>query len=271
MVGKYFASILLVLLSACTGVADWRSFAFGPGQAASATHYSFAWRLSGDRSVAPLQVFDDGRRTWLQFAPQQAVPAIFERSAAGDRPITHVQEGPYVVLPGVWPELILRGGHLKSLIQRAPPSGVDGTQAGADISISESHSVEPVVAVQQEDVIANAAAALTESSFTVDAGGPGSPRYEVGPKDLTLRAVLVKWAQSAGWTFDAEHWAVDADIPVAGSASFDLDFRLAVQELVASTELADRPLQPCFYSNQVLRIVPFAQPCDRSTTTATTT
>src|SRR3546814_13123759 len=75
---------------------------------------------------------------------------------------------------------------------------------------------------------------------------------------------LCRGARQAGWTFDAEHWAIDADIPIVGTASFESDFKLAVRELVASTELADRPAQPCFYSNQVLRIVPYAQPCDRT-------
>jgi len=75
---------------------------------------------------------------------------------------------------------------------------------------------------------------------------------------------LSRWARTAGWTFEADHWAVDADIPIVGSATFHSGFELAVQDLVASTELADRPLQPCFYANRVLRIVPYAQSCDRT-------
>jgi hypothetical protein len=88
--------------------------------------------------------------------------------------------------------------------------------------------------------------------------------YDVSPADENLRVVLTRWARAAGWTFEPEHWAVDADIPVAGSARFNATFKVAVQRLVASTELADQPLQPCFYSNKVLRIVPYAQVCDRT-------
>ncbi|MGP1615897.1 MAG: TrbG/VirB9 family P-type conjugative transfer protein, partial [Pollutimonas bauzanensis] len=80
-------AILSGLLPACAGGPDWSRLIPGkPGQSAAA-HYSFAWRLSGDRAVAPLQVFDNGRQTWLQFAPRQALPAIFEHTAAGDRPL----------------------------------------------------------------------------------------------------------------------------------------------------------------------------------------
>jgi hypothetical protein len=39
---------------------------------------------------------------------------------------------------------------------------------------------------------------------------------------------------------------------------------VAVRHLLAATELSERPLQPCFYSNQVLRVVPYAQACDRT-------
>lgn len=79
-----------------------------------------------------------------------------------------------------------------------------------------------------------------------------------------MRQALERWALSAGWTFSAEHWAVDVDIPLVGQASFQTDFKSAVRELLAATELGDRPLQPCFYSNRVVRVVPYAQACDRS-------
>jgi len=107
------------------------------------------------------------------------------------------------------------------------------------------------------------AAALTAVSFPTPAQEPPT-RYSVSPKDINLRTVLSRWAIEAGWTFEPEHWAVNADIPIAGSASFEPGFKSAVQQLMASTELADRPLQPCFYSNRVLRVVPYAQPCDRT-------
>jgi hypothetical protein len=75
---------------------------------------------------------------------------------------------------------------------------------------------------------------------------------------------LTRWAGLSGWRFEPEHWAVDVDIPLSASAKFSDDFVSSVQALLASTELSDRPLQPCFYSNQVLRIVPVAEPCDRT-------
>ncbi|KAG1449240.1 hypothetical protein G6F57_016673 [Rhizopus arrhizus] len=79
------------------------------------------------------------------------------------------------------------------------------------------------------------------------------PHFRAAPPDATLRAVLARWAEGSGWTFQPQHWAVDVDIPLSASADFSGDFKSAVSELLGATELAEKPLQPCFYGNQVLR------------------
>lgn len=288
-------SILSGLLSACAGMPDWPEFIAGLNTPADApaSFYSFAWRLSGDREVAPLQVFDNGRQTWLQFAPQQPLPAVFEHTPAGDRPLRYTRQGPYMVLQGVWPELLLRGGHLKSLVQRqnnavveqavvAPPKAVAVAVTDALFNTFVQDTLAPPAVAMVEKPVPAASAekpadiavavapldTLTAASFekAVQANTLSEPfqPYSVSPHDPNLRSALARWAQTAGWMFSPEHWAVDADIPIVGTATFGPDFKLAVQELVAATELADRPLQPCFYSNRVLRIVPYAQQCDRT-------
>src|SRR3546814_5795344 len=79
------------------------------------------------------------------------------------------------------------------------------------------------------------------------------PVYDVSPLDQNIRRALMRWADTAGWTFGAAHWTVDIDIPIVGSARFESGFKQAVQALLASTELGGSPLQACFYSNKVLR------------------
>lgn len=324
------AFLLLGVLTACAGVHDWPSFVRTMrADKAAAVQYNFDWELSGHRAVAPVQVFDDGRKTWLQFSPQQPVPAIFADGAGGGRPLAYVREGPYVVLDGVWPTLVLRGGHLKSTVRRAAGEGVLSPQApDADAQpvapvatlapTASAASVNPVNQIDQADILdsipvmaeptmvpaavaaarsmagssasgksptrampsgmpdssaskspsaaplsSSSVSALTAASFDLSGAAP-TGRYQVGPQDLTLRSALARWARQSGWTFEPEHWAIDADIPIVGAASFEPDFKLAVRELVALTELSDRPAQPCFYSNRVLRVVPYAQPCDRT-------
>ncbi len=277
MIRLFIAISVVSLLSGCTALPDLALF--GPWRGADnkveAASYRFSWRLSGDRAVAPLQVFDDGRQMWLQFAPDQAIPAIFVNAeGAQGRPLPYRQEGAYVVLPGVWPSLVLRGGQLKSFIdqiEKTPELPFSGDrspsppQASAPVPLPAAQVVSiasqvPVSAVTP--LSETLPADFTASSFALAEEHTAS--FTVGPQDHNLRVALSRWAQAAGWTFEAEHWAVDADIPIVGSASFEPQFKRAVQQLVASTELADRPLQPCFYSNKVLRIVPYAQSCDRT-------
>ncbi|UUZ66552.1 toxin co-regulated pilus biosynthesis Q family protein (plasmid) [Polaromonas sp. P1-6] len=102
-----------------------------------------------------------------------------------------------------------------------------------------------------------AASAVYQASPVLQAG------FEVTPADQNLRRTLVRWSKMVGWAFDAEHWTMGSDIPVAGSASLGNDFKAAVRTLLASSEMTDLPAQPCFYSNNVLRVIPLNELCSR--------
>lgn len=91
--------------------------------------------------------------------------------------------------------------------------------------------------------------------------------FEVTPADVNIRRTLIRWSKLVGWTFDAEHWVLDRDIPVSGSAALGSDFKTAVRTMMASTEFTDLPAQPCFYSNNVLRIIPLNELCSRQQAT----
>lgn len=308
LVGAFSAA----LLSSCATLPDWISQpSFLPVRAdTTAGRYSFDWRLSGDRSVAPLQVFDNGKETWLQFAPGQMVPAIFSSTPLGERPLHYVRHGDYLILDGVWPRLRFRGGTLSADAWRMrpaqdnavldagePPASVPNTAHAADVVIV---SDEPVRVVADGPAVNTDIARVDIRPAADDVRGPDSQvaphhastdvipgvtafngdshsvaeaslsalaktgPYRVTLDDQNLRLALLRWAHQADWTFAPEHWTVDVDIPVSGEATFDTSFESSVQDLLAATELAERPLQPCFYSNRVLRVVSYAQACDRS-------
>ncbi|HLU78196.1 MAG TPA: TcpQ domain-containing protein [Burkholderiaceae bacterium] len=292
----------LMLLSGCTGPhADLSFNAWQWPFAAGAQHsegsdahggssgyraFSFEWALSGDPQIMPVQVFDDGERMWLQFGPEGAWPAVFDADGERLRPLSYRREPPYMVLDGVYTSLELRGGHLRGRVQssRNAVHGEDealltdsGVPDGA--GVAEAVAVPTVAQVAAVQIVAEASA-MAVPALRVPGTGPapvtaapasylGAPlyRYSVSPADQTIRQALERWAGVAGWSFSAEHWAVDVDIPLVGQASFDADFQASVRALLEATELGDRPLQPCFYSNRVLRVVPYAQPCDRRGTT----
>lgn len=247
-------SCLASSLSACISLQQPKSEA----HEYAAGYYHFEWQLSGHRAVAPLQVFDDGKKTWLQFAPGQPVPAIFAITSAGDHLLTPQAQGEYQVLDGVWPQLRVRGGRQQSLLHRLDPLAplIQEEQVQALTIEAPTTSAQTISIVAQTSTAIQPQLQLQEEHSLV-------PLFEAGPGDVTLRGALLRWADSAGWTFLPEHWAVDVDIPLVGSAVFQQPFEAAVQELVASTELGDYPLQPCFYSNKVLRVVRYATPCNR--------
>ncbi|WP_345798326.1 TcpQ domain-containing protein [Castellaniella sp. MT123] len=302
MIGRVLAmglSVGLMLgLTGCAtmdGGAWWRDLT---GQGVPVGEYHFDWRLSGDTSVAPLQVFDDGRQTWLQYPPTQTAPALFARTSTGDRLLQARREGDYLVVRGVPDRLVIRGGLLQAeawrpqagvasaassaaepLTVAAPPLVATGPQplalpAPAGMPVSRSPAMPEFADPQAPAKTGQATATLRadrkkpRASANREAVDPAVTRpldaFEVTPADGNLRRALARWARLAGWTFEAEHWAVDVDIPLAGSAVFKEPFRAAVRGLLAATELGDRPVQPCFYANQVLRVIPLAQRCDRT-------
>jgi hypothetical protein len=104
------------------------------------------------------------------------------------------------------------------------------------------------------------------ASVTGPPKAPPPPEFSVGPVDSTIREVLVRWSAQAGWMHSAAHWTVSKDHPVEGAAGpevFGASFQEAVRILVSSTELTDQPVQPCFYSNRVLRIISATASCNR--------
>lgn len=211
----------------------------------------FGWKLSGTRSIAPLQVFSDKNRIWLQWSPQQPMPVILAKSDEGEQVLSYTRQDPYTIVSGHWPRLIFRAGG-----QQANARHVQSTQDSGNVNqdFAESASTRKApskdVAAQDRPVVQVA----------------NTPLFSVSPEDQNLRQTLVRWSGISGWYFQPEHWGVDVDIPLAGGARFGDDYIASVQALVSSTELSDRPLQPCFYSNQVLRIIALSESCDRTMT-----
>lgn len=137
------------------------------------------------------------------------------------------------------------------------------------IAVAAAQGTLPIAPAPQA-APANAVAQANQSSqytSTYPAINSVTSPFDVTSNDQTLRDVLVRWATSAGWVHNPEHWTIDRDLPVSGTADssvFGLDFKDATRKLLASSELTDRPVQPCFYSNRVVRVVPKAEICDKA-------
>lgn len=148
---------------------------------------------------------------------------------------------------------VVKGGEVASSIPAAGlPAGSANIVAAAGTSnFAPAPAAKPVVTTP---VVAVARPKPVE---------PPIPVWFVSSKDRTIREALKSWATIANWTFEPEHWAVTVDIPITAGAPFSGDFKTAVRQLIATTELGDTPLQPCFYTNRVVRVVPINQVCDQ--------
>lgn len=84
--GRVFFAALVLALSGCTSVGEVRTLG----------RYDFSYRIEGDARAAPLQIFDDGKQTYLHF--RDVVPGIFAVDSEG-KPImlTTRRDGQYVV------------------------------------------------------------------------------------------------------------------------------------------------------------------------------
>src|SRR5690625_2699127 len=373
--------------------------------------FDFNWQLSGDPAVAPLQIFNNRRQVWLQFDPNQHLPAIFAYRNGQQHAVRYQRYPPYVVVEGDWQVLLFQGGHLQAVAQHASVSTADlpmlqplaaskgsalakapqtadeatgrrqeGSKVGAKVtapkgsaradrapakssqdqaqnmpapalalsapevvnknleqmpqqapnqpaahaSQSSARASQPSARANQPAARANqpsaranqsvahasqlsahanqptqqsaqrraqadkntaqpsnapgaakqsattqdkqALAASVESSAaprTTSRAGSSAPqqRFSLGPDDETLRQALQRWAQQVGWHFDNSHWALEVDYPIMNKAQFTASFPDAVEQVLDSVRLGAQPLRACFYSNQVLRIIPESHSC----------
>gem|GEM_PF-4461765 len=95
-------------------------------------YFDFSWVLSGDRLAAPLQVFDDGRRMWLQFSPSQGMPQLSGRTQQGWMALDYAVQGAYVVLNAVWPQLQVKAGGREARVERQKEEESKGEQGRAE-------------------------------------------------------------------------------------------------------------------------------------------
>lgn len=87
--------------------------------------YEFNWKQAGDSGISPVQIFDNGKRVYLQFAPGTEIPAIFADAPGGRILLAWEAQSPYIVVPHMEARLAFRLGKREAVAWRAgiPPEG----------------------------------------------------------------------------------------------------------------------------------------------------
>ena len=79
--------------------------------------YNYNYSFTGEQSLLPSQMFDDGQHTFLLFPEDKAKPELFVVTADGkERQIPLSRNNEYVTAPGVYARMTLRKGGLYACI-----------------------------------------------------------------------------------------------------------------------------------------------------------
>ena len=80
-------------------------------------NYNFKYSGDGQKSLLPVQVFDDGKKTIFQFRPGQRIPAIFVEQDGSWLHAPLMQDGAYYSVPKTGREFKLKIGHSEASVK----------------------------------------------------------------------------------------------------------------------------------------------------------
>jgi type IV secretion system protein VirB9 len=110
------------------------SLAASPGQTGQSSYtlegLDWSYRLRGDRSVWPASIRDNGSRTVIDYAPGQALPAVFALGPTGEEEVVdgYMRDGRFVI-DRVHQELVFRIDKAKATAKRS--ARADAAEGGA--------------------------------------------------------------------------------------------------------------------------------------------
>lgn len=90
---------------------------------------------------------------------------------------------------------------------------------------------------------------------------PLSQIWRTSPEDGNMRLKVAEWAKREGWDFSYD---VDKDVLINAHDSYSGPFKEAVRRLLRSTEMSNYRIKPCFYTNNLVRVVKSTTKCDPS-------
>lgn len=216
--------------------------------------YSFDWHVSSG-AAAPLQVFDNGQRVYLQFRTGAPVPAIFADTPGGLILLDWREEAPYVVINHMESRLRFRLGSEEARAWRKASGPPGGVVTGAATPRQVTASAEVPRSLATLTAQRQAADELTDDrSYRRDAhaapvGSVARP-YVLLDTDRTVALAFARWAGMAGWTVNWDS-PITAPITAPSEPLGDGDFVAAVQAVMDALRAAGYPLNATFGERSV--------------------
>lgn len=137
--------------------------------------------------------------------------------------------------------------------------------ATSDSAADENHTDTPAAPEATHSPLLADTVATPAEPVTITPPAPLARTWSVSLADGTVRQALARWALDANWTVA---WEVPVDIPLTAGADLATtpDFHEAVAVLADAVAMGETPIRPCFYANQVVRLLPYNAVCDRTGT-----
>ncbi|MGM7284702.1 toxin co-regulated pilus biosynthesis Q family protein [Pseudomonas guariconensis] len=136
----------------------------------------------------------------------------------------------------------------------APPPTIINVIAAPAVAPAKPVVKAAAVAAPSSKSTSGPSKPLVASTPAAPIVAPAKPEevWTLAPTDVTLRRVLAKWADRAGWQLV---WDAPVDVPLAVNATLKGDFRTVVKKLFLSLSAADVNLTGYLYAgNRVLRV-----------------
>ncbi len=136
------------------------------------------YNIRGDRAIAPIQVFDDGQRMFLQLRRTDIPPVPIDNESG--RPLSYTIDGPYMVISALPAAVVLRYGQREATVLsttreiRTAPSGglTPAVPAGGGLFFGAAPTAKETPPAADPIPAASAAAAQAK---TAPAAAPAAP------------------------------------------------------------------------------------------------
>lgn len=223
------AAALIVSLSGCAAIAklSGNNMSVRPAAASVDGQTDWAWDVSGDAVVRPLQVFSLRDKTYLQMLPGQRIPAVLVDGSA----IPFTISPPYIVVQGTAQRYdLMADGYRAVIVHRgllnmpAAPATVDPTRVQRMPSVAMQPgmpdpaspgfvNVPPAREIAHPQVDLQQAQVAASSTPSAD-----EPRvWRIDPSQRLLSVALSEWAKQAGAELV---WKSDVDLPIRSAADY---------------------------------------------------
>lgn len=218
-------------------------------------HADWAWSVSGDTVVRPIQVFSLGGQTYFQMRAGQRIPAIL----ANGTPVPYRIAPPYLVVTGRYTSFsLLVDGYSARVVHNgplaAPPAPAEGTDRLHRVSVGSNtlpssaaattYATAPEGQIRTVERSVPSTGAVTTASTVRLADQPGSDRvWRIDPTQGMLSSALRDWCAQAGVRLV---WRANVDLPIEHEATYrDPKFFGAMASLLSD---ASRSNYQFFYS-----------------------